>query len=101
MAADRTKKTPLGEVRAIQIELEAFAGPAKPRGCPICRHGDQDIAKVARDKGYSGQQVADFLKQTRGYTVIDREAVYRHWHRCAAKKNRLEEKATQKSANSD
>ena len=78
------KKITLGETRAIQRELEAFAGRGKPRGCPICRNGDQNIAQVARDTGYTGKKVAEFLIKTRNYdeATMSEDAVYRHWYRC-------------------
>lgn len=82
---DNEKKITLGETRAIQKELEAFAGRGRPRGCPICRNGDQNIAKVAKDAGYTAAKVAEFLIKTRDNydeATVKEDAVYRHWHRC-------------------
>jgi len=84
------KKITLGEMRAIERELEAFAGKPKKRGCPICRNEDQALVQVARDKGYTAQKVADFLITIRNYDKgMDESAVYRHWYRC--KKEVVEE----------
>lgn len=88
------KKISIGETRHILNELVAFAGTAKPRGCPICRNGDEKIAQVARDAGYSAQKVAEFFIKTRNYpaSLTDRETVYRHWYRCDAKRKRQQER---------
>jgi hypothetical protein len=82
MVSTINKKIAVGEVLALKRELEAFAGPApKLRGCEICRNGDQNAVKVARDNGYKAQTIADFLNTTRGYEIND-GAVYRHLYRC-------------------
>lgn len=87
-----------GEIKSIMNELIAFAGPGKPRGCLICLNGDEKIAQVARDGGYTAARIAEFLIQTRDYpaSLMDRESVYRHWYRCEAKRKRQEERRAAK-----
>jgi hypothetical protein len=88
-------KISLGETKHIRNELEAFAGPGKPRGCPICQNGDDvKVAQVARDAGYTAAQVAAFFIKTRDYSesLMNREVIYRHWYRCEAKMKRQEER---------
>lgn len=85
MTARHRDKISIGEKRSITNELEAFAGPGKPRGCKICERGDWKIARVAREAGYTAVKVAEFLIQRHGYpATLDKDQVYRHWHRCDA-----------------
>lgn len=62
-----------------------FAGPPKPRGCEICRRGedDQKLVAVAWARGYEAREIANFLIKTRNYpTEFKRDAIYRHLNRC-------------------
>lgn len=78
------KKISKGETVAIKNELLACVGPAKLRGCLICRKGDEKELQVAKDEGYQAEQVSEFLIRTRSYpaSLMNRGVVYRHWHRC-------------------
>jgi hypothetical protein len=82
-------KVSKGEALALHKELEACVGPAKQRGCLICRNMDQTVVQVARDKGYQAEQVAEFLIRKRSYpeSLMNRGVVYRHWYRCATEAN--------------